>query len=90
MCGPDPTLEILVEVQQPNPVDSQEDGCDPEKIHNFRSPLVNTRQIIFIDYSLCVFDWLNSLIGPDGLLIVVSHLFGVSVSVSWVGLEKGR
>jgi len=79
----------LVEVQQPNPVDSQEDGCDPEKIHNFRSPLINKRQIIFIDYSLSVLERLNSLIGPDGLLLVV-YLFGVSVAVLWVGLEKGK
>jgi hypothetical protein len=42
MCGPDPTLEILVELEQPNPVDSQEDGCDPEKIHSFRRPLISS------------------------------------------------
>jgi hypothetical protein len=33
-------------------------------------------------------DWLDSLIGPGGLLLVVSHLFVVPVLVSWVGLEK--
>jgi hypothetical protein len=42
MCGPDPRLEILVEAQQPHPVDSQEDGCDPENIHSFRSSLIKT------------------------------------------------
>jgi hypothetical protein len=31
-------------------------------------------------------DWLDSLIGPGGLLLVVSHLFAVPVLVLWVGL----
>jgi hypothetical protein len=33
-------------------------------------------------------DWLNSLIGPGGLHLAVSHLFAVPVLVLWVGLEK--
>jgi hypothetical protein len=33
-------------------------------------------------------DWLDSLIGPAGLLLVVSHLFAIPVLVLWVGLEK--
>ncbi len=33
-------------------------------------------------------DWLNDLIGPGGLLVVVSHLFAVPVLVLRVGLEK--
>jgi hypothetical protein len=28
------------------------------------------------------------MIGPGGLLLVVPHLFAVSVLVSWVGLQK--
>jgi hypothetical protein len=44
-------------------------------------------QIIFIDCSP-VSDWLDSLIGPSGLLLVVSHVYAVPVSVLWVGLEK--
>jgi hypothetical protein len=35
----------------------------------------------------CFFDWLDSLIGPSGLLLVVSHLLPVPVFL-WVGLEK--
>ncbi len=31
-------------------------------------------------------DWLDSLIGPGGLLLVVSHLFAVPVLVLQVGL----
>jgi hypothetical protein len=33
-------------------------------------------------------DWLDSLIGLGGLLLVVSHLFAVPVLVLWAGLEK--
>jgi hypothetical protein len=35
-----------------------------------------------------VVDWLDSLIGPGGLLFVISHLFAVPDLVLWVGLEK--
>lgn len=35
-----------------------------------------------------IVDWLDSLIGPGGLLFVVSHLFAVPDLVLWVGLEK--
>jgi hypothetical protein len=37
---------------------------------------------------LPVSDWLDSLIGPGGLLLVVYHLFAVPILVLWVGLEK--
>jgi len=33
-------------------------------------------------------NWLDSLIGQDGLLLVVSHMFAVQVLVLWVGLKK--
>jgi hypothetical protein len=46
-------------------------------------------QIVFIDCcSPHVSDWVDSLIGPSGLLLLVSHPFAVSVSVLLVGLEK--
>ncbi len=35
-------------------------------------------------------DWLDSLIDPGQLQLVVSHLFGVPVLVLWVGLEKSK
>jgi len=35
-------------------------------------------------------DWLDSLIGPGGFLLVVSDQCAVPVSVLWVELEKGR
>ncbi len=37
-----------------------------------------------------VVDWLDSLIGPVGLLFIVSHLFAVPDLVLWVGLEKSK
>jgi hypothetical protein len=33
-------------------------------------------------------DWLDSLIGPGGLLLVVSDLFTIPVIVLWLVLEK--
>jgi hypothetical protein len=35
-----------------------------------------------------VSDWVDSLIGPSGLLLVVFHLLGLPVL--WVGLEKKK
>jgi hypothetical protein len=35
-------------------------------------------------------DWLDCLIGPGGLLLVVSHQFAVPNLVFWVGLEKSK
>ncbi len=37
-----------------------------------------------------VSEWLDCLIGPGGLLLVVSHVFAVPISVLWVGLEKSK
>ncbi len=39
---------------------------------------------------LPVFDWPIIVIGPGGLLLVVSHLFAVPVWVIWVGWEKTK
>jgi hypothetical protein len=33
-------------------------------------------------------DWLDSLLGPGGLLFVVPHPFAVPVLVLWLGLEN--
>jgi hypothetical protein len=52
-----PALEILDEVHQSNPVNPLEDCWDPE----------NTTE------SNCISDWRDSLIGPSGLLLLVSH-----------------
>jgi len=35
-------------------------------------------------------DWLDSLIGPGGLLLVISHQFAVPILVLWAGLEKSK
>ncbi len=37
-----------------------------------------------------VVDWLDSVIGSGGLLLVVSHLFAVAVLVLCVGLENNK
>jgi hypothetical protein len=37
----DPALEILGEVDEPNPVNPLEDCWDPEKLHNFPEPWKN-------------------------------------------------
>jgi len=64
-----------------NPVNPLEDCWDPEKVHSFPEPwnsLINTVKLYL----------LTALVGPSGLLLVVSHLLAVPVSVLWVGLEK--
>jgi len=33
-------------------------------------------------------EWLDSLIRPGGLLLVVFHLFAISILVLWVGLRN--
>lgn len=81
-------LEILEEVQQSNPVDSQEDCSDPEEKYSaFRAqPGRSSRklwkknsQIFFIGCSFLVFNWVDSLVvDPDELLLAVSHLFAVT------------
>jgi len=37
-----------------------------------------------------VSDWLTMMVGPGGLLVVVSHLFAVSVLVFWVGFNINK
>jgi len=39
---------------------------------------------------LSVSDWLESLIHLGGLVLVDSHLFMASISISWMGLEKSK
>jgi hypothetical protein len=77
-------LEILDEVQQSNLVDILEDCCDLEKhcttFRDLEEPwnsLINTVKL----HLLTVCNWLDSSIGPSGLLLVISNLFAVPVSV---------
>ncbi len=44
--------------------------------------------INMIELLLSVSDWSIIMIGPDGLLLVVPHLFPAPVSVLLVGLPK--
>jgi hypothetical protein len=48
----------------------------------------NKHQSNRIYWRLPVSHWLDSLIGPTGLLLVISHLLAVPILVLWVGLEK--
>ncbi len=51
-----------------------------------RNSLIDTVKLYLL--TVPVSDWLDSLTGPSGLLLVVYHLLAVPVSVLWVGLEK--
>jgi hypothetical protein len=73
-----------------NPVD---DCCDPEKKLLFRAleepwnSLINrVKSSLLVTPYLS--DWLDSLISPIGLQLIVSQLFAVPVSVVWVGLDE--
>jgi hypothetical protein len=46
--------------------------------------------INMISLVVSVSDWPIVMIGPGGLLSVVSHLFAVPVSVLLVGLQKSK
>jgi hypothetical protein len=60
---------------------AQQNGFGPEFLHSFLRLVKGTAKPK---------DWLDSLIGPGGLLLVVSHLFAVPVLVLWLGLEKSK
>jgi hypothetical protein len=68
---------------------------DLEKMHNFLNlkgaleELINILKLYLLTLTL-FFDWLDSLIGPNGLLLIVSHLFAILLSVLWMGLEKNN
>jgi len=85
----------LDEFQESNPMDPVEDYSHPEKIHNFQSPEEDLEQsnrysqIVSISL-LPLSDWLDSLIGPGGLLLAVFFPFAVPISVLWVGLGKSK
>jgi len=72
-------------------MDPLEDCCDPGKMHIFQRPgqaleqCNEYSQIVFIDCSC--FRFADSLIGPGGLLLLVSHLFAGSIC-GWSGLWK--
>ncbi len=74
-----------------NNIYSLEDRWDPENRHTFEGGLEQCNEpsikLYFIDCSP-VSDWLYILIGPSGLLLVVSHLLPVPVFLLWVRLEK--
>jgi len=60
-----------------------------EHLEEPRSSLINTQSNRVYWLLFPVSDWVDSLIGPSGLLLVVSpHLLAVPISVLWVGLEK--
>jgi hypothetical protein len=58
----------------------------PEQLHSFQSlwkSLIEWSQIVFIGCSP-LSDWLDSLIGPGGLLLLVLHLFAVAVFMTFM------
>jgi hypothetical protein len=84
----------LYEVHQSNPVNPLEDLWDLENMHRFQSSepwnslkMKSVRSRID-PLLLHVSDWVDSLIAPSGLLLVVSNLLAVPVSVLWVRLGK--
>jgi hypothetical protein len=91
----DSALEILDEVQELKPADPLEDYYHPENLHSFQSPegaleQSNRYSQIVSIWFLPVSDWLDSLIGPDGLLLEASFPFAVPILVLWVRLEKSK
>jgi hypothetical protein len=75
-----------------NAVNPLEHFKDTEKSPNLSEPWkrkINTVKSYLLT-APCFFDWVDSLIGPSGLLLVVSHLSAIPVSVLWVGLEKSQ
>jgi hypothetical protein len=46
--------------------------------------LINTVKL-YLGTAPCFSDWVDSLIGPSGLLLVVSHLFASNLSFSFMG-----
>ncbi len=59
-------------------------GFGPAILHRMLRPVKGTAKP-----NICC-DLPDSLIGPGGLLLVVSHLFAVPLLVLWVGLEKSK
>jgi hypothetical protein len=76
----------LDEVQDSNPENPLEEFWDPENIIQLSEPwnsLTNRVRSYFL--TLPISNWVDSLIGPSGLLLVVSHLLAVP-SVSFRGV----
>jgi hypothetical protein len=40
-----------------------------------------------IQLLLLIFNWAIIIIGPNGLLLIVSHLFAFAILILWVGLD---
>jgi hypothetical protein len=87
-------LKILDEVQQSyiytQWIHSKKTAVTLEKLHILQGPQGALEESNQIDRLLPVSDWLDGLIGPPGLLLVVSHLFAVPVLVLSVGLEINK
>jgi hypothetical protein len=85
-----PCTEILDAVHESNPVNVPLEECwDPGNMHNFQSPWRSSgTQSNHIYWLPHVSDWVDSLISPSGLLLIVSHLLPVPVSLLGVGLEN--
>jgi hypothetical protein len=60
---------------------AQQTGFGPAVLHNLL-------RLVKVTAKPPAVDWLDSLIGPGGLLFLFSHLFAVPVLVLWLGLEK--
>jgi hypothetical protein len=56
----------------------EEDCCNTQILHSFRGSPGAWKSLInaYLTALFPVFDWLDSLIGLGGLLLVVSHVFG--------------
>jgi hypothetical protein len=84
-------------VQEANPVNPLEYFYNPGKMHSLQNSSGTAleesnkyTQIVIINCPR-VSDRLDSLIGPGGLLLVVSHIFAIPVFSSiMVGLEKSK
>ncbi len=78
-------------MQQSFPVNSLEKLRRPwEKCTSSRALEESTIPSDTIEFLLPEYDRLDSLIALGGLLLVVSHLFAVSVLILWARLEKSK
>jgi hypothetical protein len=76
---------------------AQQNGFDPAFLHSLLRLVKGSAQqlpeksvINMLWLLIPVSDWPFIMIGPGGLVLVVSSLFAVPVLVLWVGLEKSK
>ncbi len=87
-------MKILNKVQEACPVNPLEYSYNPGKMHSFQGPGTALQesnkytQIVVLINCPRVSDWVDGLIGPSELLLVVSHLFAVPILVEWWGFEE--